>query len=217
MKDTFTIPVSFDEFVAWLNGHARRTKVLPATVMTLPDRTAAIVTAHGAQIAFVLLDDADDRATLRAEIWSSIEPTPEARQWYAETLQAIRLKWPPATDGDDLARKIAREIVREQEWKEIRRRGFIDPAWEEASAQPADEAQTAEPTPEDSKPGNPGRRAHANAIRRLKEGQQKQPNRQQWATEYESETGIHPEATKTGEAELYRLKVWIPYKKQAKN
>lgn len=92
-KDTFTIPVSFDEFVTWLNGHARRTNVISGLGVSVPGHATVAANARGALVVFILLEDADDRATLRAEIWSSIEPTPEARQWYAETLQAIRLKW----------------------------------------------------------------------------------------------------------------------------
>ena len=97
MEDTFTIPVSFDEFVIWLNGHTRRTNVLPAQVMLWEGRTSATVTAHGAQFIFYLEEDTDARTTLRALLWSGNEPTPAARQWYADTLQAIRQKWPQRT------------------------------------------------------------------------------------------------------------------------
>ena len=97
MEDTFTIPVSFDEFVIWLNGHTRRTNVLPAQVMLWEGRTSATVTAHGAQFIFYLEEDTDARTTLRASLWSGNEPTPAARQWYADTLQAIRQKWPQRT------------------------------------------------------------------------------------------------------------------------
>lgn len=123
MEDTFTIPVSFDEFVTWLNGHARRTNVLPAQVMTLDGRTAATVTAHGAQYAFTVQDEDADRVTLHAELWSGIEPPQEAQQWYADTLQAIRQKWPPATTtrltSEDLARIEGQFAEFEREQREM--------------------------------------------------------------------------------------------------
>ena len=93
MEDTFTIPVSFGEFTRWLDDRAGDMGLLPAQVMTLDGRRSATVTAHGAQFAFYLEEDTDDRTTLRALLWSGNEPTPAARQWYADTLQAIRQKW----------------------------------------------------------------------------------------------------------------------------
>lgn len=124
MEDTFTIPVSFDEFVTWLDGHARRTLEAwrRADVMTFDGRTAATVIAHGAQYAFTVQDEDADRVTLHAELWSSTEP-PAAQQWYADTLQAIRQKWPPATTtrltGEDLARIEGRIAEFEREQKEM--------------------------------------------------------------------------------------------------
>ena len=81
MEDTFTIPVSFDEFVIWLNGHTRRTNVLPAQVMLWESSTSATVTAHGAQHVFTVQEEADDRTALHAELWpGSAEPTQEAKK-----------------------------------------------------------------------------------------------------------------------------------------
>lgn len=56
--------------------------------------------------------------------------------------------------------------------------------------------------------GHPGRKAHRDAVNRLREGQEKEANYAQWAKDYEEETGTNPDETATGGAELYRKRVW---------
>jgi len=143
-KDTFTIPVSFDEFVTWLEGHARRTKINSGYIhgAYAPGHAAAVsVVAHGAQIAFILLEDADDRATLRAEIWCSIEPTPESRQWYAETLQAIRLKWPQHTKKKPGRRKMDCNAWAEEQARQGRTVADIFDEWRRRYTEETSEAE----------------------------------------------------------------------------
>lgn len=96
MEDTFTIQATFEDFVSWLDGHTRRTLEAwrRAEVMTWQNRTSAIVIAHATQIAFTVQAEDESTVTMRAELWTAAEPTPEARQWLAGTMDAIGRKWP---------------------------------------------------------------------------------------------------------------------------
>lgn len=59
---------------------------------------------------------------------------------------------------------------------------------------------------------NPGVKAHADAIERLKHGQGRERNFYQWMKEYEKEKGSLTEKLTPAE-ELYRKSVWQPYLK----
>lgn len=64
--------------------------------------------------------------------------------------------------------------------------------------------------------GNPGRKAHRDAIERLRNGEDRNVNYQTWIGDYAKETGTHPDTMGSGGAELYKKRVWQPFQKQAK-
>lgn len=83
------------------------------------------------------------------------------------------------------------------------------------SEKPMDELleQPEQPVPPAKKKTNPGVKAHANAIKRLVGGQEREANYYQWYNEYQAECGDFTNK-RTPENELYRKSVWKPYQKK---
>lgn len=80
------------------------------------------------------------------------------------------------------------------------------PSWDDYS-EPATPTAAPEVQRQGAKAGNPGRQSHAKAIERLRAGEGEKTVRADWRNDYAGETGLYPDDTQSGEAELWRKNV----------
>lgn len=77
------------------------------------------------------------------------------------------------------------------------------PSWDDYNVT-GDQERT---EPRGAKVGNPGRKSHAEAIERLRAGEDEAEVRADWRADYGDETGLYPNDTQSGETELWRKSV----------